>query len=176
MWSVYDRNLMWQILLYITEDADSMVLRNVGILQQHYTASQPRRHRHEPSWLSKLKISFQTNIVDANEMDICALKLSLCLTKHHAMNAYWGVEVLLRIFFDLGTRWRWVVSFMTRPLYPQGKIPWYPLDRLGGSQSRSGHGVEGKNSQTSPGIELRSSDGIARSQSLYGLGCVLFSK
>jgi hypothetical protein len=40
---------------------------------------------------------------------------------------------------DLGTRWRWVVSFTPRPLYPQGKNPWYPLDRrLGGPRSQSG--------------------------------------
>jgi hypothetical protein len=33
---------------------------------------------------------------------------------------------------DLGTRWRWVVSFTPRPLYRQGKSTWYPLDkRLG---------------------------------------------
>jgi hypothetical protein len=30
---------------------------------------------------------------------------------------------------DLGTRWRWVVSFTLQPLYPQGKGPWYPFDR-----------------------------------------------
>jgi hypothetical protein len=30
----------------------------------------------------------------------------LFLTKHHAMKAYWGVEVWLHSFFDLGTRWR----------------------------------------------------------------------
>jgi len=24
---------------------------------------------------------------------------------------------------DLGTRWWWVVSFLTRPLYPRGKCP-----------------------------------------------------
>jgi hypothetical protein len=30
-----------------------------------------------------------------------------------------------------------VVSFTLRPLYPQGKSPWYPLDRrLGGPQRR----------------------------------------
>jgi len=41
-----------------------------------------------------------------------------------------------------------------RPLYPQGKSPWYPLDgRLGGAQRRSGHGGEEKNSQPPPGIE-----------------------
>jgi hypothetical protein len=38
-----------------------------------------------------------------------------------------------------------VVSFTPWPLYPQGKSPWYPLDRRqGGPQSRSGHGGEEK--------------------------------
>jgi hypothetical protein len=41
-----------------------------------------------------------------------------------------------------------VVNFTTLPLNPQGKSPWYPLDRrLGGPQSRSGRGGEEKNSQ-----------------------------
>jgi hypothetical protein len=32
-----------------------------------------------------------------------------------------------------------VASFTPQPLYPQGKSPWYPLDRrLGGRQIRSG--------------------------------------
>jgi hypothetical protein len=45
-------------------------------------------------------------------------------------------------------------NFTPRPLYPQGKNPWYPLDkRLGGPQSRSGRGGEEKNSQPPPGIE-----------------------
>jgi hypothetical protein len=52
-----------------------------------------------------------------------------------------------------------VVSFTPRPLYPQGKSPWYPLDRrLGGPQSRSGRDGEEKNSQPPPiicwGIDL----------------------
>jgi hypothetical protein len=55
---------------------------------------------------------------------------------------------------DIGSRWRWVVSFTPRPLYPQGKSPLYPLDRrLGGPQSRSGRGGEEKNSQHIPGLE-----------------------
>jgi hypothetical protein len=34
---------------------------------------------------------------------------------------------------DLGTRWRWVVSFTPRPLFHRKKFPRYPLDRrLGG--------------------------------------------
>jgi hypothetical protein len=37
---------------------------------------------------------------------------------------------------------------------PQGKSPWYPLDRrLGGPQSRSGRGGLEKNSQPPQGIE-----------------------
>jgi hypothetical protein len=37
---------------------------------------------------------------------------------------------------------------------PQGKSPWYPLDRrLGGPQNRFGRGGEEKNSQPPPGIE-----------------------
>jgi len=44
-----------------------------------------------------------------------------------------GVEVWLHTFFDLGTGWRWVISFTLRQLYLQRKGPWYPLDRrLGG--------------------------------------------
>jgi hypothetical protein len=54
---------------------------------------------------------------------------------------------------DLGTRWRWAVSFTPRPLYLQGKSPQYPLHRrLGGVQSRSGSGGE-KNSQLLPTLE-----------------------
>jgi hypothetical protein len=41
-----------------------------------------------------------------------------------------------------------------RPLYPQGKSPWYPLDRrLGGPHSRSECGGEEKNSQHLVGFE-----------------------
>jgi len=40
------------------------------------------------------------------------------------------------------------VRFTSRPLYPQGESPWYPLDRrLGGLQSSSGRGGEEKNTQ-----------------------------
>jgi len=46
------------------------------------------------------------------------------------------------------------VRFMPQPLYPQGKSPWYPLDRrMEGPQSQSGHGGEGRNFQPLPGIK-----------------------
>jgi hypothetical protein len=64
------------------------------------------------------------------------------------MKMYWGSECIAPRLLDLGTRWRWAVSFTPLPLYPQGKSPWYSLDRrLGGPQSRSGPGDEEKNSQ-----------------------------
>jgi hypothetical protein len=47
-----------------------------------------------------------------------------------------------------------VVSYTPRPLYPQGKRPWYPLDRRqGGRQNRSGRGGEEKNSEPLLGFE-----------------------
>jgi hypothetical protein len=43
---------------------------------------------------------------------------------------------------------------MPRPLYPQGKSPWYPLNRrLDGPQSQSGCSGEEKNTQPLPGLE-----------------------
>jgi hypothetical protein len=46
---------------------------------------------------------------------------------------------------DLGTSWRWVVSFTPLPLYPRGKSPLYTLDmRLRGPHSRSGRRGEEK--------------------------------
>jgi hypothetical protein len=51
----------------------------------------------------------------------------------------WGAGGITPYIFSLSTRWKWVVSFTPRPLYPQGKSPWYPLDRrLGGPQIQSG--------------------------------------
>jgi hypothetical protein len=42
-------------------------------------------------------------------------------------------------FRDLGTSWRWLVSFTPLPLYPRKMSTRHPLDRrLGGAQSRYG--------------------------------------
>jgi hypothetical protein len=84
------------------------------------------------------------------------IKLSLWFfwTEHHVMKEYWGSGGIAPRILDLGTRWRWVVRFTPRPLYPQRKRPGYPLDRrLGGPQSRSGCGGEEKNSQPLSGFE-----------------------
>jgi hypothetical protein len=81
-------------------------------------------------------------------------KVALYLIKHHAIKTYWGSGGIVPRILELGTRWRWVVSFTPRPLYPQVKSPWYPSDRrLGGPRSRSGRGSEEKNSQLPPGTE-----------------------
>jgi hypothetical protein len=70
------------------------------------------------------------------------------------MKAYLGSGGIALRILDLVTIWRWVVSLTPRPLYPQGKSPWYPLDRrLGKPQSQSGHGGEKKNSKPLPGLE-----------------------
>jgi hypothetical protein len=60
-------------------------------------------------------------------------KLSVCLIKYHAIKTYRGWRYSSTIL-DLGTGWRWVVSFTTQPLYFQGKSPRYPLDRRLGEE------------------------------------------
>jgi hypothetical protein len=45
------------------------------------------------------------------------------------MKAYWGSGGIASRILELGTKWRWVVSFTIRPLYLQEKSPCYPLDR-----------------------------------------------
>jgi hypothetical protein len=88
------------------------------------------------------------------------------LFKHHPVKTY-GEWRYSSTIFDRGTRWKWVVKFTFRPLYPRGNHPRYPLDRrLGGSQRRSGrYGVE---NNFYPCRKLNS-DRLARSPSLYGL-------
>jgi hypothetical protein len=87
---------------------------------------------------------------------MCTLHLSkrcFFLAEHHTMKAYWGSGGIARLILYVGDGWRWVVSFRPQPLYPQGKIPWYPWDmRLGGSYSMSGRGGE-KNCQPPSGLE-----------------------
>jgi hypothetical protein len=82
------------------------------------------------------------------------VKLFLCFNwepRHEGVLGSWGYAPRIP---DFGTRWRGVISFTLRPFYPQGKSPWYPLDRrLGGPQSRFGRGGEEKNSQPLPGLE-----------------------
>jgi hypothetical protein len=71
------------------------------------------------------------------------------------MKAYWGNRSIALRILNLGIRWTWVVSFMLRSFYPQGKIPYYPLDRrLGWTESRSGRSSEEKISQSLPWFEL----------------------
>jgi hypothetical protein len=75
------------------------------------------------------------------------------LTEHHTMKTHWGSGGTVPRILDLGTRWRWVVRFTPRPLYPREK-PWHPLDRrLDVPQRRSGGGGEEKNSHPLPGLE-----------------------
>jgi hypothetical protein len=65
------------------------------------------------------------------------VKLSLCLT-HLRHEGVWGSGCVDPHFLDLGSSWRWVVSFTPRPLHRRGRTSRFSLDRrLGGPQNRS---------------------------------------
>jgi hypothetical protein len=81
----------------------------------------------------------------------------------------WGSGCIDPHFLDLGTSWRWVVSFTPRPPYPQEKSPLYPLDRrLGGPHSWSGRHGEVK-ILASTRTRIPTPWSSAHSQSLYRL-------
>jgi hypothetical protein len=105
-------------------------------------------------------------------MDVCKsglkfivkLKLSLCLTKHHAMKSYSSTHSLTSALDGVSGQLHAPTAL------PPGKEPPAPSGwRLGGLQSHSGRGDEERNSQPPSGIEPRSSDRPARNQSLYRL-------
>jgi hypothetical protein len=51
------------------------------------------------------------------------IKLSLILIKSPHHEGVWGSGGIVQFFLDLGSKWRWVVRFTPRPLYPRGKNP-----------------------------------------------------
>jgi hypothetical protein len=93
------------------------------------------------------------------------------------MKTYWESGGVASRLLNLGTRWKRVVSFTPRPLWPQGISPRYPLARrLGKPQRQSVHGGEEKNSQPQPGIEPQNAERPARTKAISGLKpCDLFN-
>jgi hypothetical protein len=55
-----------------------------------------------------------------HESIIKIIKLSLCLTKHYTMKAYWRVDVEIHVFL-ISALAGGVFSYTLRPLYPRGK-------------------------------------------------------
>jgi hypothetical protein len=82
------------------------------------------------------------------------VKSSLCCNLTPRLEDVLDSGGIVPRILNLGTGWRWVVSFIRPPLYPHGRSPWHPLDRrLDVSHNRSGRGVKKKNSKSLPGLE-----------------------
>jgi len=59
------------------------------------------------------------------------------LRRINAVKTHWGSRCIAPSVLNLGTRWRWVVSFTFRPFYPREKSLRYPLRRrLGGRDGK----------------------------------------
>jgi hypothetical protein len=48
----------------------------------------------------------ETGDYNISNIVLVKVKLSLCLTNHHAMKTYWGSGGIAARILDLGTRWR----------------------------------------------------------------------
>jgi hypothetical protein len=122
----------------------------------------------DSGWPSKSGVG--NNFFHSGDKKVKKVKLSLSLTNYALRHeGVWRSGCIHPRFLDLGTSWRWVVSFTPWSLYPRGKSPRYPLDRrLGGPQSRPGQYRE-ETIFTIPRLELRPLGRTARSQWLYRL-------
>jgi hypothetical protein len=72
----------------------------------------------------------------------------------------WGSGRIAPLNLNLGTVWRWVVSFTLRPHYPGGKWPRYPFYRMDGPQRSLDAMAKRKDScpyrESNPGCPARS--------------------
>jgi hypothetical protein len=132
----YDRIfiIVWQLRV-CWSGAPSLTIGRVCRLQLIVTGVYRNR------WL--LNYPLVTSNVESVKVNV---KPSLCLTnlalRHESL---WGSGCIDPHFLNIGTSWRWVVSFTPPSLYPQGKSSWFPLVRkLGGPQSWSGRRGEEK--------------------------------
>jgi hypothetical protein len=99
-------------------------LWNVGILQQQYTASQPRRLRLEisPPWKpqnSQNKLEFLWVILLYQRLQYAHKGKVVPVTQWRGMGSVGIASCIL----NLGSRWKWVVSSAPRPLYHRSKSP-----------------------------------------------------
>ena len=75
----------------------------------------------------------QGNIMAVWNVASCSKGKECKVVPVHAMKAYWWRRVIAPLILNLGTIWRWVVSFALRPLNQRELSK-----RLGGSQNESG--------------------------------------
>lgn len=66
------------------------------------------------------------------------VNLSLSITNQSLRHADVGEWMYRWRFLDLGTGWRWIVSFASLLINPRGMTPRYPDRTLGGTWDRSG--------------------------------------
>jgi hypothetical protein len=74
---------------------DEMVKRKIPRPRRDSTVDHPAHN-------SPVSLSYPSSLPNVGKK----VKLSLCLTMHHAMTTYWGVEVELHASFVLGTKRR----------------------------------------------------------------------
>jgi len=99
-------------------DGDQLIARLLPSLQK-FSSCSCTRNRNLIS--SVVKVFYKTL-----SLTVAKVKLSLCLTKHHAMKTYWSSGGRAPRILHFGTRRKKMISFTLWPLHCRGKSPRHP--------------------------------------------------
>jgi hypothetical protein len=112
------------------------VLHHVFLSISYVERERVRAHAHVCVWchLSVHICTWMVSLISSYSVKKSGKVPVLNYALYH--EGIWGSGCIDQCFLHLSTSWRWVVIFMPRPFYAQGKVTEYPLDRLGGPQNR----------------------------------------
>jgi hypothetical protein len=81
---------------------------------------------HSAGWLSTLNVFWNSRTLKKGPPHPKDTVVGGSVPPHEDV---WGNGIVALRILNLGTKWRWVISFTPRPLYPRGTIHRYPLHR-----------------------------------------------
>jgi len=101
-------------------------------------------------WCENSNTTFGLHVVHSFEPVGWAtkVKLSLNLIKYHDMKRYWDSGGITPRTINFATKWKWVISFRPRPLYPRWQRRRYQVDNRSGRPHSLHWSVEKHNKVT----------------------------
>jgi hypothetical protein len=112
------RYVHWAFSVGVDSFSDEGPIHNTFKNYSHFFSVCPIEFRVVPSWRHILSSSFHFNVY------------KYLLAENNAMKAYGGSGIIAPLILEVGTGWRWVVSFTPRPRTPRERA--YGTHWIGG--------------------------------------------